>query len=57
MEISIQDLDMFPALETELGSLYAIILPLIMVIVVVIIWSPKRMVRERYVKTTSFNSG
>ncbi|HAU30860.1 MAG: Uncharacterized protein XD78_0680 [Desulfotomaculum sp. 46_296] len=45
----------FPALETELGSLYAIILPLIVVIIVVTIWGPKRMVRERYVKTTAPN--
>jgi hypothetical protein len=48
---------MFPALETKLGSLYAIILPLIVVIVVVTIWGPKRMVREKYVETTSPNSG
>ncbi|MEM2841437.1 MAG: type II CAAX endopeptidase family protein [Candidatus Bathyarchaeia archaeon] len=36
----------FPALETELGGLYSLILTLITVIFVLIIWGPKRMVRE-----------
>lgn len=49
---------MFPTLKMDFGSLYYLILALtIVVIVVLIIWGPKRMVREERIKTTSLNSG
>lgn len=48
---------LFPTLQSDLGGLYLFVLGFIMVIVVLIIWGPKRMVREKHIKTTSPNSG
>jgi membrane protease YdiL (CAAX protease family) len=46
----------FPVNATKLGGLYSLILNVIAVVTVLIIWGPKRMVREQHVKTTSPNS-
>lgn len=48
---------LFPTLETDLGSLYYLILLILASISITIIWGPKRLVRERQIKTTSPNSG
>ena len=47
----------FPAMSTAWGGLYSLILNVVVVIVVLVIWGPKRMVREERVTTTSPNSG
>ncbi|MFQ6089007.1 MAG: type II CAAX prenyl endopeptidase Rce1 family protein [Candidatus Methanofastidiosia archaeon] len=48
---------LFPTLETDLGSLYYLILLILASISITIIWGPKRLVREKQIKTTSPNSG
>jgi len=42
---------------TTWGGLYSVILNVVVVIIILIIWGPKRMIREQHVKTTSPNSG
>lgn len=42
----------FPAMATTLGGLYSVILNVVVVIIILIIWGPKKMVREQHVKTT-----
>lgn len=37
----------FPAMRTALGGLYSVILNVIAVIIVLIVWGPKRMVRQK----------
>jgi membrane protease YdiL (CAAX protease family) len=46
---------MFPAMETEAGSLIYLISFIATVIAVIVIWRPKRLVREKQIKTTSPN--
>lgn len=41
----------FPAMATNWGGLYSVILNVVAVIIVLAIWGPKRMVRERHTKT------
>jgi hypothetical protein len=48
---------LFPTLETNLGSLYYLVLLILASISITIIWGPKRLVREKQIKTTSPNSG
>lgn len=48
---------LFPVLESQISGLFYYILIVITAIVVLKIWGPKRMVRERHFKTTSPNSG
>ncbi|MDY6966018.1 MAG: type II CAAX endopeptidase family protein [Halobacteriota archaeon] len=48
---------MFPALETEAGSFIYMISLIAVVIAVIVIWRPKRLVREKQIKKTSPNSG
>ena len=43
----------FPVGATTWGGLYSVILNVVVVIIILIIWGPKRMVREQHVKTTS----
>lgn len=38
---------LFPALETQVGSLFYLVFIIATVIAVVIIWRPKRLVREK----------
>lgn len=35
----------FPALETQMGSLFYLVFMIISVVVIVVIWKPKRLVR------------
>ena len=48
---------LFPTLETDLGSLYYLILLILASISITIIWGPKRLVREKQVKMTSPTNG
>ncbi len=47
----------FPVTATKFGGLYSLILNAVVVIIILIVWGPKRMVREKHVNTTSPNSG
>lgn len=47
----------FPAMGTTWGGLYSVILNVIVVALVLIIWGPKKMVREKTPKISSSNGG
>lgn len=47
----------FPATETKLGGLYSLILNVIVVVIILILWGPKRMVREQQITPSSIHSG
>ncbi len=42
----------FPVTVTKFGGLYSLILNAVAVMIVLIVWGPKRMAREQLIKTT-----
>lgn len=48
---------MFPIFETKTGPLYYLISIIVAAMAILVVCGPKRMVRDKYVKTTSSNSG